>query len=69
MQISNSMPEDAIGPLAVVAEVAALNTAAKSLLITATKTAREQGHTLREIAEASNVSTTQVWRRVNGDAA
>jgi len=63
------MPDTAMGPLDIVTEIAQLNEAARSLLITASRTAKEQGHTYEQIGQASGVSTTQAWRRVNGHAA
>lgn len=69
MQISNSMPEPAMAPLEIVAEVAQLHDAAKSLLISASRAAKEQGHTYEDIGRAQGVSKAQAWRRVNGAAA
>jgi hypothetical protein len=69
MQTSNSMPEYATSPLDIVMEIAQLHDASRSLLITASQAAKEQGHTYEQIGKASGVSTTQAWRRVNGVAA
>lgn len=69
MQTSNSMPEPAMGPLEIVTEVAQLHDAARSLLISASRAAKEQGLTYEQIGKAQGVSKAQAWRRVNGHAA